>query len=85
MLLKAGPPGGRPGPYGVPLFYTRVDLPAKTPLGRYRVSMYLVRDGMAVQRQQQTLVVQEVHLVHWLSHAADTYGWTFGDLFTLAR
>jgi len=66
------------------LFYTHVDLPAQAPLGRYRVSIYLVRDGEVVQRQQQNLVVQEVHLVHWLSHTAQVYGWTFGALFTLA-
>jgi uncharacterized protein (TIGR02186 family) len=65
------------------LFYTHIDLPPESPLGLYQVSVYLLRDGKVVQRQQRTLVVQEVRLQHWISRVAHDYGWTFGAFFTL--
>jgi uncharacterized protein (TIGR02186 family) len=65
------------------LFYSRVDLPAEAPLGRYRLFIYLVRGGQVVRRQQQTLVVQEAHLTEWISRVAHVYPWAFGVLLTL--
>ena len=65
------------------LFHARLDLPAESPLGLYRVSVYLVRDGEVVRRQEKTLVVQAVRLQHWLGHVAHAYPWTFGSLLTL--
>lgn len=65
------------------LFYAHLDLPAESPLGLYRVTVYLVRDGEVVRRQQQTLVVRKVRLQQWLSHVAHAYPWTFGSLLTL--
>jgi uncharacterized protein (TIGR02186 family) len=66
------------------LFYAHLDLPPESPLGLYRVAVYLVRDGKVVRRQQQTLVVRKVRLQQWLSHVAHAYPWTFGSLLTLS-
>jgi len=65
------------------LFYAHMDLPAESPLGRYRLSIYLVRDGKVVRRQEEFLEVQEVSLEEWFSHVVQTYPWLFGVLFTL--
>jgi len=65
------------------LFFTRLALPAESPLGRYELTIYLVRNGGVVSQKRQSLVVQAVHLEWWISHLAHTYPWLFGGLFTL--
>jgi uncharacterized protein (TIGR02186 family) len=65
------------------LFYAHMDLPADSPLGRYRLSIYLVRDGRVVRRQEEYLEVQEVSLEEWISRVVHEYPWLFGSLFTL--
>jgi len=65
------------------LFYAHMDLPADSPLGRYRLSIYLVRDGRVMRRQEEYLEVQEVSLEAWFSHVVQAYPWLFGILFTL--
>lgn len=65
------------------LFHARLDLPAESPLGLYRVLVYLVRDHQVVLQQQQTLEVREVRLEQWLSRVAHNHPWTFGALLTL--
>ncbi|HQU15567.1 MAG: hypothetical protein B7Z66_00785 [Chromatiales bacterium 21-64-14] len=65
------------------LFFTRVDLPAKIPLGVYRLDIYLVRGGRIVGHQSRTLEVRQVRLERWVSDVAHGYPWTFGVLFTV--
>lgn len=64
------------------LFYAHIDLPAESPLGRYRLSVYLVRNGKVVRRQEQYLEVQEVSVEEWVSRVVQEYPWSFGALFT---
>jgi uncharacterized protein (TIGR02186 family) len=65
------------------LFYAHMDLPADSPLGRYRLSVYLVRKGKVVRRQEAYLEVQEVSLEGWISRVVHDHPWLFGALFTL--
>jgi uncharacterized protein (TIGR02186 family) len=65
------------------LFYAHMDLPADSPLGRYRLSVYLVRKGKVVRRQEAYLEVQEVSLEGWISRVVHDHPWLFGTLFTL--
>ncbi|MEJ2590315.1 MAG: TIGR02186 family protein [Candidatus Thiodiazotropha sp.] len=65
------------------LFYAHMDLPADSPLGRYRLSIYLVRNGKVVRRQEATLEVQEVSLESWVSRMVHDHPWLFGVFFTL--
>lgn len=65
------------------LFFTRVDLPAKIPLGTYQLEIFLVRGGQIVGHQNRTLEVREVRLERWVSDVAHGHPWTFGVLFTL--
>lgn len=66
------------------LFYAHIDLPPESPLGIYRMSIYLLRDREVVQRQHENLVVQEVRLEHWISNVAHGYAWSFGALLSLS-
>lgn len=65
------------------LFSTSLDLPAKLPLGTYRLDIYLVKDGNVIAQQQRTLNVQQVRLEHWVSQTAHTWSWTFGISFVV--
>lgn len=60
------------------LFYTKVRLPAASPLGEYDLSVYLVRSGAVVVQQTQTLDVREVRLEHWVDRVAHEQAWLFG-------
>jgi uncharacterized protein (TIGR02186 family) len=60
------------------LFYTRVPLPAASPLGRYELSVYLVRAGRVVAQQTQALDVREVRIEHWADRVAHEQAWLFG-------
>ncbi|HEB80605.1 MAG TPA: hypothetical protein ENI71_01885 [Chromatiales bacterium] len=64
------------------LFYASVELPAKIPLGRYDLEIYLIRDGRIVSRQLRTVDVREVRLERWASDVAHDYPWLFGVAFT---
>jgi uncharacterized protein (TIGR02186 family) len=65
------------------LFSTSMHLPAKLPLGKYRLEIYRVRGGRLRGHQERTFEVREVKLEHWVSKAAYTHPWSFGILFTL--
>ncbi|MGA7979687.1 MAG: TIGR02186 family protein [Chromatiaceae bacterium] len=65
------------------LFYASVRLPAKSPLGRYELSIYLVRDGVVVASQKEALEVRKVSLQRWVDRVAHEHGWLFGGGFTL--
>lgn len=65
------------------LFYATVDLPAKIPLGRYDLEIYLIRNGRIVARQLRTMNVREVRLARWASDIAHDDPWLFGVGFTL--
>ena len=65
------------------LFSTSMHLPAKLPLGKYRLEIYRVRNGRVRGHQQRTFEVREVKLERWVSDAAYTHPWSFGILFTL--
>ena len=65
------------------LFSATMKLPAKLPLGTYRLEIYRVRAGQVRGHQEQTFDVREVKLERWVSDAAYTHPITFGVLFTL--
>ena len=65
------------------LFYASVELPAKIPLGRYDLEIYLIRDGRIVSRQLRTVDVREVRLERWASDVAQDHPWLFGVAFTV--
>ncbi|MEJ2061012.1 MAG: TIGR02186 family protein [Gammaproteobacteria bacterium] len=65
------------------LFAATISLPAKLPLGKYRVETLLVKDGRVVATQDQSISVDEVHMEHWFSNMAENHSWLFGTLFTL--
>ncbi len=65
------------------LFSATMKLPAKLPLGTYRLEIYRVRAGQVRGHQEQTFDVREVKLERWVSDAAYSHPITFGVLFTL--
>ncbi len=65
------------------LFYTSLSLPAKSPLGQYDLSIFLVRGGMVVARDHESLEVREVSVERWVSRLARERGWVFGGTITL--
>ena len=65
------------------LFFTRLTLPAKLPLGAYQVEVYLVRDGKVVSHRSSQLDVRQVSLELWVSNVAYRHPWTYGVSFTL--
>lgn len=65
------------------LFSTRLDLPAKLPLGTYRLDIYLIKNGKVVAQQMRQLNVQQIRLEHWVSQTAHTWPWVFGISFVL--
>lgn len=68
---------------GDTLFSANVDLPAKLPLGAYRLTIYLVRDGKVVAQQSRSLDVREVQIERWVSEVAYDHSWLFGIALTL--
>lgn len=68
---------------GAKLFSASVSLPAKLPLGEYKLTIYSVRDGKVVAQQSRSLDVREVRMERWVSNVAYTYPWTFGIAFVL--
>lgn len=65
------------------LFSADFPLPAKLPVGRYRLEVYAFRDGVLQGRHESTLQVDEVGLERWVSGATERHAWAFGILFTL--
>lgn len=63
------------------LFYADVELPAKIPLGRYDIEIYLIRDGRILSRQLRTVDVRQVRLERWVSDMAHDHPWFFGVAF----
>lgn len=64
------------------LFFTTINLPAKLPLGVYRLEFYLVRGGKVVAQQARKLNVQQVHVERWMSNTAHNTPWSFGFAYT---
>jgi len=69
---------------GSKLFSASMTLPAKLPLGDYKLTIYLVRGGKVVARQTRSLEVREVRIERWVSEVAYSHSWLFGIAFTLA-
>jgi uncharacterized protein (TIGR02186 family) len=65
------------------LFHAEIPLPAKVPLGLYRVDIYLANGGKIVAHETQTLDVNQVKLQAWVADAARTHSWLFGGALTL--
>ncbi len=65
------------------LFSTTLDLPAKLPLGTYRLDIYLIKNGKVVAQQIRQINVQQIRLEHWVSQTAHTWPWVFGISFVL--
>lgn len=68
---------------GKRLFSATVALPAKIPLGMYRIGVYLVRDGKVIDSTAGQLDVQQVRMARWVAQAAHNHGWIFGISFTV--
>ncbi len=68
---------------GGKLFSASMSLPAKLPLGEYKLTIYLVRDGKVVARQSRALDVREVQMERWISDVAYRHSWLFGIAFVL--
>jgi len=65
------------------LFSADFPLPAKLPVGVYRLDVYSFRNGVLRSRHEGTLLVNEVGIERWLSHVALRHASAFGVLFTL--
>lgn len=65
------------------LFSADFPLPAKLPVGGYRLEVYAFRNGALQARHESTLRVDEVGLERWLSWVTEQHAWAFGMLFTL--
>jgi len=65
------------------LFSADFPLPAKLPVGLYRLDVYSFRNGVLTARHEGTLLVNEVGIERWLSRVAAQHSGTFGVLFTL--
>ena len=64
------------------LFSADFPLPAKLPIGPYRLDVYAFRNGVLVGRHESTLRVDEVGIERWLSRVALRHSVAFGVLFT---
>lgn len=69
---------------GQRLYSTTIRLPAQLPLGKYRVDIYLVRDGHVIATDHRSIDVAEVRIEHWISSIANNRSWLFGVSFTFA-
>jgi uncharacterized protein (TIGR02186 family) len=65
------------------LFSADVPLPAKLPVGLYRLDIYSFRNGVVTGLRESTLQVNEVGIEGWLSGVAQRHSAAFGVLFTL--
>jgi len=65
------------------LFVATIQLPAKIPLGTYRLDIYLAQHGRVISHQTRHLDVHQVQLEHWVADAVNNHSWLFGILFTL--
>ena len=65
------------------LFSANFPLPAKLPVGLYRLEIYSFRNGVLATRRESTLQVNEVGVEGWLSGVALRHSVAFGVLFTL--
>jgi len=65
------------------LFSADFPLPAKLPVGLYRLDVYAFRNGVLSARHEGTLRVDEVGVERWLSWVTQQHAWAFGMLFTL--
>lgn len=65
------------------LFIATIQLPAKIPLGNYRLDIYLAQNGRIISHQTRHLDVEQVRLEHWVANAVNNHAWMFGILFTL--
>jgi uncharacterized protein (TIGR02186 family) len=65
------------------LFSANFPLPAKLPVGRYRLDVYAFRHGVLAARQESILVVDEVGIERWVSRMALQHAAAFGVSFTL--
>jgi uncharacterized protein (TIGR02186 family) len=65
------------------LFSADFPLPAKLPVGLYRLDVYSFRHGVLKARHEGTLLVNEVGIERWLSRVAVRHSGAFGVLFTL--
>ena len=65
------------------LFSADFPLPAKLPVGRYRLEVYAFRNGVLQAHHESTLQVDEVGVERWLSGVTEHNAWAFGILFTL--
>ncbi len=67
---------------GQRLYVTTIRLPSQLPLGKYAVTIYLVKDGKVLATQNTEIDVNEVGLEQWLFNAANQSSWYFGLVFT---
>jgi uncharacterized protein (TIGR02186 family) len=65
------------------LFSANIELPAKIPLGTYRLDVYLAQDGLIISHQTRNLEVHQVQLERWIANAVNSHSWLFGFSFTL--
>lgn len=65
------------------LFFAKLTLPAKLPLGEYVLDTYLVRDGTVTAHQYSKLEVRQVQSELWVSNFAHQNPWLYGVSFTL--
>jgi len=65
------------------LFFSKLTLPAKLPLGEYKLDTYLVRDGKVTAHQYSKLEVRQVQSELWVSNFAHQSPWVYGVSFTL--
>jgi len=65
------------------LFFAKLTLPAKLPLGEYVLDTYLVRDGKVSAHQLSKLEVRQVQSELWVSNFAHQNPWLYGVSFTL--
>ncbi|MHB1332556.1 MAG: TIGR02186 family protein [Sulfuriferula sp.] len=65
------------------LFFAKLTLPAKLPLGEYALDTYLIRDGKVTAHQSSKLEVRQVQSELWVSNFAHQNPWLYGASFTL--
>lgn len=64
-------------------FLASFPLPAGTPIGAYKVSLYAFRNGRMIEQQSENFRVREVGLERWVSRTAVHDAGSFGVLLTL--
>lgn len=66
------------------LFFTHLSLPAKLPIGLYKLEIYQVNQGRVVDQRTDELDVRQVRMELWISEVARKYPWSFGIVFTIS-